>query len=89
MVEQLKIPRCYIPASLSTTQRKELCIFSDALTAAIGAVAYIRSTDLAGQCHVGFIMKKSKLAPKPAHTVPWLELCAAVLAVDLYEILKD
>lgn len=30
-------------------------------------------------------MGKSKLAPQPAHTVLRLELCAAVLAVDLYD----
>ncbi len=40
-----------------------------------------------GQCHVGFIMAKSNLAPYPAHTVPRLELCAAVLAVELAELI--
>ncbi|XP_018098170.2 uncharacterized protein LOC108705944 [Xenopus laevis] len=34
-------------------------------------------------------MGKSKLSPKPAHTIPRLELCAAVLAVELYELIRD
>lgn len=36
-----------------------------------------------------YIMGKSKLAQQPAHTVTWLELCAAVLAVELYDLLRD
>ncbi len=61
-------------------------MFSDASTVAIDAVAYLRVVEENGHCHVGFIMGKSKLAPKPAHTVPRLELCAAVLAVELAEL---
>ena len=88
-LEELHIKRCYIPISLASTQRKELCIFSDASTIAIGAVAYLRAADVEGHYHVGFVMGKSKLAPRPAHTVPRLELCAAVLAVELYELIRD
>lgn len=88
-LEDLPIRRCYIPVSLSSTQTKELCIFSDASTVAIGAVAYLRDADTEGQYHVGFVMGKSKLAPRPAHTIPRLALCAAVLAVELYELISD
>ncbi|XP_036952751.1 uncharacterized protein LOC119018863 isoform X1 [Acanthopagrus latus] len=88
-LEDLHIQRCYISVSLSSTQRKELCIFSDASTVAIGAVAYLRAVDIQGQYHVGFVMGKSKLAPRPAHTIPRLELCAAVLAVELYELISE
>lgn len=34
-------------------------------------------------------MGKSKLAPHPAHTFPHLELCASVLAVELYELISE
>ncbi|XP_074518426.1 uncharacterized protein LOC141784488 [Halichoeres trimaculatus] len=88
-LEDLPIQRSYMPVSLSSTNRKELCIFSDASTIAIGAVAYLRAMDSEGQTHVGFVMGKSKLAPRPAHTVPRLELCAAVLAVELYDLIRD
>lgn len=34
-------------------------------------------------------MGKSKLAPPSAHTVPRLKLYASVLAVELYELVRD
>lgn len=82
-LEALSVPRPYVSVSLTSTVQKEVCVFSDASTMAIAAVAYLKIVEDNGQCHVGFIMGKSKLAPKPAHTVPRLELCAAVLAVEL------
>ncbi|XP_053577874.1 uncharacterized protein LOC128667035 [Bombina bombina] len=88
-LEDLSIPRPYVPVSLSSTVRKEVCVFSDASTVVIAAVAYLRVIDSSGQCHVGFIMGKSKLAPRPAHTVPSLELCAAVLSVELAELITE
>lgn len=88
-LEQVCIPRAYIPISLSCTERMELCIFADASTVAIAAVAYLRALDLDGKWHVGFVMGKSKLAPYPMHTVPRLELCAAVLAVELAEAVQS
>lgn len=88
-LEDLDIQRCYNPVSLSSTHRKELCIFSDGSMVAIGAVAYLRAADSEGQYHVGFVMAKSKLTPRPAITIPRPELCAAVLAVELYEPIRD
>lgn len=88
-LEQLHIPRPYLPISLLSTQYRELCVFSDASTMAIPVVAYLRAIDDEGQSHVGFCMAKSKLAPRHSHTVPRLELCAAVLAVELADMLVD
>lgn len=88
-LEHLHIPRPYIPVSLSQTLNGELCIFSDASVLAIAAVAYLRVKDSKGQLYVGFVMSKSKLAPFPAHTVPRLELCASVLAVELMELIRE
>lgn len=84
-LQRLQIPRCYVSFPQSSAQRKELYIFSDAYIITIGAVAYIKCIDSEGQQYVGFIMGKSKQAPRPAHTVRVvrLELCAAVLAVEL------
>ncbi|XP_073449004.1 uncharacterized protein [Aquarana catesbeiana] len=86
-LEQLIIQRSYVPVSLSATKQRELCVFSDASTMAIAAVAYLRVMDFEGQSYAGFIMGKSKLAPRPAHTVPRLELCAAVLAVEMADLI--
>ncbi len=87
-LDRLQIPRAYVPTSMCGAQLRELCIFSDASTLAIAAVAYLRVIDSNGQPHVGFVMGRSKLAPFPAHTVPRLELCAAVVAVELMELIK-
>ncbi|XP_040077158.1 uncharacterized protein LOC120849101 [Ixodes scapularis] len=86
--EQLEVPRTYAAVSLSTAQQKEVNIFSDASTKVVAAVAYLRTTDSDGTCHVGFIMSKAKLAPRPEHTIPRLELRGAVLAVELAELFQ-
>lgn len=67
-LQHLQIARCYVPFPQSSAQRKELCIFSDASIIAIGAVAYLKCIDSEGQRYVGFVMGKSKLAQRPAHT---------------------
>lgn len=88
-LEQLCISRSYLPTSMSCCNRAELCVFADASTLAIAAVAYLRALDSQGRWHVGFVMGKSKLAPYPMHTIPRLELCAAVLAVELAEVIQS
>nr|XP_055053838.1 uncharacterized protein LOC129438965 [Misgurnus anguillicaudatus] len=84
-LEQLKIPRTYTPSSISHSVKKEIHVFSDASVKTISAVAYLKVTDHDGMSHVGFVMGKAKLAPQTVLTVPRLELCAAVLAVEIAE----
>lgn len=89
-LEHLQIPRTYIAVSLSTqTQHRELCVFSDASNLAIAVVAYLKTVSTTGDCHVGLVMGKSKLAPCPAHTIPRLKLCATVLAVEMADFIKE
>ena len=38
---------------------------------------------------IGFLLGKAKVAPKSGHTIPRLELCAAVLAVDIADVLSE
>ena len=73
----------------STAVRKELHIFSDASTKAIITVTYLRTTDYDGNIQTGFIMGKAKLAPYPEYSMPELEFCAAVLAVELGELITS
>ncbi|KAI4896990.1 hypothetical protein NFI96_001373, partial [Prochilodus magdalenae] len=88
-LEQLKIPRQYTSISLRQACSKELCVFCDASTTAIAAVAYVRTTDASSNVEVGFMFGKAKLAPRPETTVPRLELCAAVLAVEIADMIVD
>ncbi|XP_040289970.1 uncharacterized protein LOC121002590 [Bufo bufo] len=88
-LEQLQIPRCYAPVSISAAVQREIHIFSDASVEAIAAVAYLKTSGVNGVIHCNFVLGKTKLTPKPAHTIPRLELCAAVLAVEIAEVIKS
>ncbi|XP_064485903.1 uncharacterized protein LOC135398425 [Ornithodoros turicata] len=72
-LERLEIPRQYVAESVTNARRREICVFSDASEKIIAAVAYIRVTD-------------SKGTP---HTILRLELCAAVLAVEIAELVVN
>ena len=73
--------------SVSLTQTSEVHIFSDASEKAIAAAAYLRTVS-DNLTSVRFIMGRSKLAPLKGHTIPRLELCGAVLATELAEIIS-
>lgn len=88
-LEQVRIPRQFTSISLSQAQCRELCIFCDASVTAIAAVAYLRTTDKCNKVDVGFILGKAKLAPRPETTIPRLELCAAVLAVEMADMIVE
>ncbi len=64
-LENVKIPRTYATITLFQAQRKEMCVFCDASTNAIAAVAYSRITSMNGKVEVGFMFGKAKLAPRP------------------------
>ncbi len=88
-LRHLHVPRIYTAASLTEAVKTELCVFSDASTKAIGAVAYLRVVQKDGQAYTVFVMGKSKLAPQSEPTIHRLELCAAVLAVEMAELIHD
>lgn len=82
-LEALQISRPYTSFSTAGALRRELCVFADASVKAIGVVAYIKVISHQEQTEIGFIFRKAKLAPQPGLTSPRLELCAAVLAVEI------
>ncbi|XP_014676616.1 PREDICTED: uncharacterized protein LOC106816503 [Priapulus caudatus] len=67
----------------------ELHVYSDASEQAIAAVAFLRTVDQDGNGKVGFVFGKAKVAPRHGHTIPRLELCAAVLAVQVAETVVE
>jgi len=88
-LEEVKIPRMYTSISFSGAATRELCIFCDASTKAIAAVTYVKLTDTKGNSELGFMFGKAKLAPQQEITIPRLELCAAVLAVEIADIISE
>ncbi|CAJ0922777.1 unnamed protein product [Ranitomeya imitator] len=87
-LDEIHIQRCYAGISLAASTRTELHVFSDASTEAIAAVVYLKVTESDNQDHVGFVFGKAKLAPKPDNTIPRLELCGTVLAVELADFIQ-
>ncbi|XP_060080540.1 uncharacterized protein LOC132559922 [Ylistrum balloti] len=83
----LQIPR-RTPISEDDITNK-VHIYADASERAIAAVAYLQTIDVEGNIHVSFLLGKSKVAPKHGHSIPRLELCAALLAVEIVEILQE
>ncbi|RXN35870.1 hypothetical protein ROHU_003454 [Labeo rohita] len=88
-LQQLEIPRMYTSIPLSAALTKEIHVFCDASTKAVGAVAYLKLTGRDGHSEVGFLLGKARLSPKPDITIPRLELCAAVLAVEVAELVLE
>ncbi|XP_061923831.1 uncharacterized protein LOC133663402 isoform X2 [Entelurus aequoreus] len=88
-LSNLQMPRTYSNIPLSQAKCVELCIFSDASMKAICAVAYIKVTAADGTTEVGFVLGKARLTPQPELTVPRLELCAAVMSVEMAEVISD
>ena len=87
-LQEVAVPRCYTTINLSEVVLVELHVFCDASELAIAAMSYLKSVDNAGTVTVSFVFGKAKLAPTHATTMPRLELWAAVLAVEIAELIK-
>ncbi|XP_033753059.1 uncharacterized protein LOC117336558 [Pecten maximus] len=88
-LESVHIERCYSDILPDEVTRRELHVFSDASKEAIAAVSYLKIFDVTGRNHVSFVLGKAKVAPSHGHTIPRLELCAAVLAVELAQRVQE
>ena len=72
----------YAPKGLGSIIFSCMSVFCDASQDAIGHVMYLHSVNVCGEISVTFIMGESKLPPKEATTIPRMELCATVNAVQ-------
>ena len=76
----LRIPRSILPCFPNNTQ---LHHFADASNSGYGCVTYLRAIDQHGIITSRLLYSKTRVAPLKQHTIPRLELCAAVLAVQM------
>ncbi|XP_071950805.1 uncharacterized protein [Antedon mediterranea] len=83
-LSHVQIPRAYTPFPSTSSVRRELHTFSDASNKAIAAVSYLKTTGEDGHIHVRFMIGKVKAAT----TIPRLELCGAVLAAEIVELVQ-
>ena len=90
-IQQLKnvrIPRCFKPNICDGT-KIQLQLFSDASSVARGVVCYLRTvySDSSATCRL--VMGKGILAGSRNHTIPRLELEAALDAVNMFRMIKQ
>ena len=88
-LEDIKVPRSYGTEALKCSARIELHTFCDASEMAISAVSYLRIVHNTCQVQVAFVLGKAKLTPAHATTIPRLELCAAVLGVEMTDLVHE
>ncbi|XP_051809278.1 uncharacterized protein LOC127535407 [Acanthochromis polyacanthus] len=89
VLSQVTLPRPYLPKEVDISGlRREVHIFCDASEEAYGSVAYLRSTDRHGVVHLSFLMARSRVSPKRLHSMPRLELCAALTGAQLAQVLE-
>ena len=81
-LEHLSIPRCYHPKEFGTVTRAELHAFSDASQDAIGATVYLRQFNGTNEVSISLVYGQAKVALVTPTSIPRLELCGAVLAVQ-------
>ena len=87
-LQEVEVPRCYSTIPLDEASLIELHVFCDASERGIAAGSYLRSVDNTGAVTVSFVFGKAKLALSHATTMPRLEFCAAVLAVEIAELIQ-
>ena len=86
--EAFEVPRWY--RTTSENVRNELPVFGDASEDAFFAVAYVVTQDVKNDREFSFIMGKARVAPVKHHTIPKLELMAALTGNRLKDsIMKE
>ncbi|XP_042208766.1 uncharacterized protein LOC121857018 [Homarus americanus] len=85
---KLRVPRCLKTAYAKEIISAQLHTFCDASQAVYGAVTYLRMVDSGGSVQCSFVYGRAKLSPLKQLTIPRLELCAAVLAVNANQTIR-
>ena len=88
-VSNLGLRRCYRPEGFGSPQYSELHVFCDASKESVGHVIYLRQASDQQQFCVSFVCGSSRVSPKAATTIPRLELCAALYAIQSYQHVRN
>ena len=88
-LEELKIPRCFIPNGFGEPSSIELHHFSDASVDGYGQCSYLRLVNKSNQVHCSLAMGKSRVTPLKNVTVPRLELTAALVSTKVSSVLRQ
>ena len=87
LLSNIHLPRCHFtcnPLECST----QLHGFSDASEEAYSAVVYLRVQNPDGSILISLVMSKSRVAPIKRQTIPRLELCGALLLLQILAHVK-
>ena len=89
-MEKASVQRCYHPGEFGPVTRAEIHAFSDASQRAIGAAVYLRLFNIRDEVAVSLAFGQAKVAPINPVSIPRLELCGAVSAVQAVDkIVKE
>nr|XP_017214445.2 uncharacterized protein LOC101885244 isoform X1 [Danio rerio] len=88
-LENVNIPRCYVPADFGKVVKTEMHHFSDASTCGYGQCSYLRMINEDDEIHCSFLIGKARVSPLKIITIPRLELTAAVVSVSMSNILSE
>ena len=89
LLQDVYVPRCYIPDGFGEPSSHTLHCFSDAYSVGYGQVSYRRCVNIEGKMHVSLVMTKARIAPMKPVTIPRLEHTAAVVSAKVAALLKE
>ena len=85
----MSIPRTNCPNPMSENSCRESHVFSGASTEAVSVCSYLWLINGNSEVIASFVTGKASLAPLQTTGVLRLELCAAILAVKLVDIITE
>ena len=85
-VHTFSVPRCVSSSDLPS-KAVELHLFSDASSVGYGCCCYVKVIDANDKVQVSLLTAKSRVVPKFAVSIPRLELTAAVVAVQMSQMI--
>lgn len=87
-LQSIQMQRCYMPSDFGQLIRVELHHFSDASTSGYGQCTYLRLLNSSNNVHCALVIGKARVTPLKVTTIPRLELQAAVVSVQISDMLK-